>query len=206
MKKKYLASLFIGSGALLAVAAIAGPPILQNLNPPPADYYTCKATGSGAICRGQVVETVNQEPSGIICGTAQNPVELLQSFTNTLALTRYYDTAGDLTRRFRKERSEGVMINPVTGLSANYTWVLEYIDTLAVPGNFETVTTQQGGQVKIALPGSGVLTMDAGRVIYDAEGDILSSVGRHDLDDYFLNGNHEAMAQLCAALGSPGTP
>jgi hypothetical protein len=205
MKRKSFAFLFVLTGALLAVAAIAGPPVLPSLNPPAPSYYTCKATGSGAICRAEVVEMPNQEPTGIICGDAQNSVELLLSGTDAFGLTRYYDAAGNLTRRVHFERLEGTLINPLTGLTAIATTSSTIIDTLAIPGNLDTMTTQQTGPFKITLPGNGVLLIDTGRVIFDAEGDVVSHNGHLALFDYF-NGNPEAAAKLCAALGSPGTP
>ena len=206
MKRKLIAFTFVGVGALLAVAAIAGPPVLPNLNPPPPDYYTCNATGSGAICRAKLAETFNQEPTGIICGTAQNPVELLLNLTAVARLTRYYDAAGNLTRRFISERDEGTIINPATNLAATLTESTTTIDTLAVPGNFDTLTTQVTGRLfKITLPGSGVLLLDSGRAVFDSEGNFIGRSGHLGIDDYFA-GNHEAAAKLCAALGSPGTP
>jgi hypothetical protein len=206
MKRKLLTSMFIGSGVLLAIAAIAGPPVLPTLNPPAPSYYTCKATGSGALCRAQTVETLNQEPFGVVCGTAQNPVELLISGTDAFRLTRYYDTGGNLARRFRHEHFEGTLLNPVTGLTARLTAAANFTDTLAVPGNFDTVTTQLTGVItKIALPGSGVLLMDAGRIILDAQENVVKATGNLALEDYF-SGNPEEAAKLCVALGSPGTP
>ena len=42
--------------AALAVATPAqGAVDLDNFNPPPPDWYTCKATGSGAVCHGSHV-------------------------------------------------------------------------------------------------------------------------------------------------------
>lgn len=204
-KRKSIASLLAVFGALLAVAAIAGPPVLPILNPPAPSYYTCKPTGSGAICTAQVAETPDQEPTGIICGTSQNPVELLLTGTDTFSLTRYYNQAANLTRRVHIERLDGTILNPATGLTATATTSATIIDTLAVPGNLDTVTTQQTGPFKVILPGNGVLLLDTGRVIFDAEGNVLSHNGHLALFDYF-NGNPEAAAKLCAALGSPGTP
>jgi hypothetical protein len=206
MNRKNLAYLIFSIGAGLAAIAVAGPPVLPPLNPPTPSYYTCKATGSGAICRAQLEETLDQEPLGVVCGTSQNPVELLMSGTETARLTRYYDTAGNLTRRFTRDRFEGTIINPVTGLTAIATGLTNLIDTLVVPGNFDTVTRQQTGPFKITLPGSGVLIIDTGRVTFDAEGNVVRHNGHLALLDYFENGNHEEAAKLCAALGSPGTP
>ena len=204
-KRKSLALILTGCGALIAVAAIAGPPVLPPLNPPAPSYYACAATGSGAICRGQQVTPFDQEPTGIICGTAQNPVELLVSGINTLRATRYYDTAGNLARRFRYETFEGIIINPVTGLTAKATTITDLIDTFAVPGNFDTMTTQQTGPAKFMLSANGVLLLDTGRVLFDSQENVISQSGHLAVLDYF-SGNPEAAAKLCAALGSPGTP
>lgn len=206
MKTKPVPYLLLSIGTLLAVAALAGPPVLPTLNPPVPSYYTCDATGSGAICRGQLVETVNQEPSGIVCGTASNPVELLFSGADAFALTRYYDTNGNLTRRVRHEQFGGTLLNPVTGLSAKLTASDNLIDTLAVPGNFDTTTLQLTGALfQVVLPGGGMLILDAGRLRLDAQENLLSGSGNLALDAYF-SGNREAAAKLCSALGSPGTP
>ena len=206
MKTKPIASTLLALAALLAVAAVAGPPVLPTLNPQPPSYYSCEATGSGAICRGILTETPANLPFGIMCGTAQNPVELLVSGTDTFRLTRYYDSAGNLARRSRHEDFRGVIVNPVTGLSATTLQISNFSDVFAIPGDFGSVTTQLTGLTfTIRLPGSGVLTLDAGRIALDAEENLLGETGRHDLDEYF-SGNREVVAKLCAALGSPGTP
>jgi len=204
-KRKSFAAILVGFGALLAVAAIAGPPVLPILNPPAPSYYTCSATGSGAICRGQQVTPADQDPTGIICGTAQDPVELVLTGTYTLRATRYYDTAGNLARRFRYESFDGIIINPVTGLMAKATMITDLIDTFAVPGDFSTVTTQQTGPGKFSLSANGVLMIDTGRVIFDSQENVVSQSGHLAVLEYF-EGNPQEAAKLCAALGSPGTP
>lgn len=205
MKTKLFSYLLLGTGALLAVAAIAGPPVLPTLNPPAPSFYTCSATGSGAICRGQNVEMLDAEPTGIICGTPQNPIELLETSTSTLSATRYYDSAGNLTRRFRYTRMEGTITNPATGITAKLSGRTDLIDTLAVPGDLSTATTQQTGPAQISLPGHGVLLLDTGRIVFDPDGNAVSTSGHLALFNYF-NGNTAEAARLCSALGSPGTP
>ena len=205
MKTKPIAYVFLGLGALLAVAAVAGPPVLPNLNPPPAPDYTCKATGDGAICRVSRVSPAEGDPSGFVCGTAENPVELLLYGTDSFRITRYYNRAGNLTRRFQNEDFQAKIVNPITGISATITQNTTFMDTLATPGDFSSVTTQFTGVEKIVLPGSGVLLLDAGRFILDADDNIVSHNGRHDYETYF-GGDTSVAAQLCEALGTSGTP
>ena len=206
MKTKTIAYVIFSIGTLLAVAAIAGPPVLPPLNPPPPSFETCTATGSGAICRGSRVDTVADVPVGFVCGTADNPIELLLSGTDSFRFTRYYNTAGNFARRFTREDFQGIIFNPVTGLSATVTQNATFTDLFAVPGDLSTSSTQlTGAFLKISLPGSGVLFLDAGRTILDAEGNVISESGHHDFGAY-LNGDHSVAEQLCAALGTPGTP
>lgn len=206
MKRKSFAFLLLGFGVLLGGAAIAGRPTLPVLNPPPPPYETCKATGSGAICTGNRVDSISDAPLGIVCGTAENPVELVFSGTDSFRFTRYYDRAGNFTRRVTHEDFQGFVINPVTGLSANLTQVSNFIDTFAVPGDTTTSTEQMTGVIKFSLPGSGVLFLDAGRIVFDSQDNIVSASGRHDLFVTYFNGNTAVAAQLCDAVGSPGTP
>lgn len=201
--QRVLSILFLIVGGGLAVIAVAGPPVLPPLNPPPPSFEVCKPS-SGAICRGETGFTLDQEPTGIICGTAQNPVELLESGTDVTRATRYYDAAGNLTRRVEDFDFEGTIINPVTGLTAKLKSITDIVDTLSVPGDFSSATERQTGPFQITMPGHGVLLLDTGRIFFDVEGDLVLN-GHHALFDYF-NGDSEAVAELCSALGSPGTP
>src|SRR5690242_14039369 len=62
-----------------ASQAYADPPSLPPLNPPPPAFETCRATGNGAICEGTRQLTDDPAPTGILCGTANNPIELIAS-------------------------------------------------------------------------------------------------------------------------------
>jgi hypothetical protein len=200
----------ISTVAWLAVlgdaAALAAPPVLPPLTPPPPSFETCRATGNGAICEGSVVFGPDSGPSGMICGTAANPVELIISGQDSWRVTRYYDSAGNLTREVIHEHAVGILTNPVTGRTATATQIAAIINTLAVPGDFATVTFQQTGVVKFYLPGGGVLLRDVGRdVIVLASGNDIASSGQHQLGAYF-SGDHSVLEPLCAALGTPGAP
>jgi hypothetical protein len=197
---------FLAVSAVMPVSqALANPPNLPPLTPPPPPYYTCQPTGHGAICRADRVDQLEQIPSGLLCGTAANPVELLLSGTDNFALTRYYNTDGNQTRRTVHEHFDATILNPATGLTALTTQIAEFVDTFAVPGDPATVTFQQTGVVKFYLPGSGVLLRDVGRAVIGPDGNDVFDSGQHQLGAYF-GGDHSVLASLCATLGSPGTP
>jgi hypothetical protein len=142
----------------------------------------------------------------VFCGPAEHPVELLvEQGTDSVQLTRYYNTAGNLTRRFRHEEWQATVLNPATGLTAPTTQIAQFIATLAVPGDFSTATEQLTGAGRIYLPGGGVLMREMGREVVGPDGNDLFLSGQHQLNEYF-NGDHSVLAPLCAALGSPGTP
>jgi hypothetical protein len=202
-----LAIVFLAGIALLPpAAAFADPPSIPPLTPPAPSYYTCQATGAGPVCRGSVVDENVSYSTGAFCGTAEHPIELLiEQETDRLQLTRYYNTAGYLTRRFSHLESQNTILNPETGLTAPGTQIAEFIATLAVPRDFATASEQQTGAGKFYLPGAGVLLREMGREVIGPDGNDLALSGQHQIGEYF-SGNHAVLAPLCAALGSPGTP
>jgi hypothetical protein len=131
------------------------------------------------------------------------PVELLLlDGTDHLAFTRYYDVAGNLTKRVTSEHVEGRVNNPVTGLSAINTQVAQFTEVFATPGDLSTATLTQRGVVKYFLPGAGVLFIDVGRAVVAPDGTALAESGKHPFDQFF-SGDKTVFGQLCAALGSP---
>jgi len=66
--------------AALAIApgAFAAPPTVEELNPPPPDFLTCKPTGAGTICSGSFQEVKVSEPQpDLVCGSGA------EAFVNT---------------------------------------------------------------------------------------------------------------------------
>src|SRR5690348_11909908 len=114
-----LAIVFLaGLALLLPAAAFADPPTIPPLTPPAPPWLTCRATGGGPICRGEQHFVYPPAPSGLVCGTAAHPVELLIDGADNFRITRYYDTAGSVTGRFVHEDFAGTVYNPETGLTA----------------------------------------------------------------------------------------
>jgi hypothetical protein len=201
--------LAVSMSALLAVvtaaSALAAPPTSPTLNPPPPAFLTCMATGGGAICSGmQVVAT--DGPSGLFCGTTANPIELLfVDASSTAKVIRFYDVAGDLTGRLRREQNVATVLNPETGLTASTTQIAVFSSSFGAPGDFDTETVTQRGVVKFYLPGAGVLLIDVGRAVIPQDPSLFSETGQHQLDQYF-GGDTSVLERVCEALGSPGTP
>jgi len=66
-------------------------------------------------------------PLGLLCGTSENPVELLiEQGTDNFLFTRYYDADGNLTRRTVHEHFDAMVVNPATGLSVLTTQIAEF--------------------------------------------------------------------------------
>jgi hypothetical protein len=204
---RLLFSVTISVGLVLSTAATASAaaPQLPPLNPPAPDFLRCAATGSGAICTGKTIETSDVSPSGLLCGTTTDHIELLFENSETdIGVIRFYNQAGDLTSRLRREMGTGTVLNPVTGLTAVSTQVGEFTSILATPGDFDTATETQRGVVKFYLPGAGVLFIDVGRAVIPPDGN-GTDTRQHPFDQYF-NGGTSVLEALCEALGSPGTP
>jgi hypothetical protein len=195
------------SGILLpSSAAFADPPSIPPLTPPAPSFLTCQATGAGPICRGQQQFVYSPPtPSGLVCGTTAQPIELLLDGTDNFQITRYYNTTGYITGRFVHEDFAGTIYNPATGRAARTTQIANFNDTFAVPGIWSSLIEQMTGVVKFYLPGSGVLLREVGRSVVWPDGSFVES-GPHQLDLYFDHGDHSVLEPLCDALGSPGTP
>jgi len=188
-----------------AASTLAAPPTLPTLNPPPPDFLTCMATGGGAICSGTTVAATDG-PSGLFCGTTANPIELLfVHASSTAKVIRFYDAAGNFTRRLRREQNVATVLNPVTGLTVLTTQIGEFTGVLATPGDLDTETVTQRGVVKFYLPGAGVLFVDVGRAGISPDESLVSETGQHPFDQYF-GGDTSVFERVCEALGSPGTP
>jgi hypothetical protein len=184
---------------VLAIVAFAAAPVSLaagidpgTLNPVPPDFYSCSATGSGAICRAHTVEPYENEPTGIFCGD----VEILDSGVRDVRATRWYDGDGNLTRRFRTfQFRDAHLSNPATGRTLPYSQHNADDEDLGIPGDLASATLSSSGHLSINAPGFGPVLVDTGHIVVSPEGDVLaaSGVSRLDVDD------------LCSALGSPNS-
>lgn len=188
---------------VIAIVALAAAPATLaagidpgTLNPAPPDFYSCSATGSGAICRAHTVDPYSGEATGIVCGSGAAAVEIVDNGIRDVRATRWYDGDGNLTRRLRTFLFRNAYLsNPVTGRTLAYSQHNADDEDLGVPGDLASATLSSSGHLSITASGFGPVLIDTGHIVVSPEGDVLarSGVSRLDAD------------ALCAALGTPNS-
>jgi hypothetical protein len=184
--------------------AAGGPVDPSTLSPVPPSFYACSPDGAQTICRGTTVGT-DSGPWGVYCGSDDTPVQLFSTATETNHQTRYYDADGRLTREVERYVVEQTILDPATGLTAQGSQVASVTAHLDTPGDLSTGIRSIRGVARFSMPGSGTLFIDVGRQLFTADGTTTWEAGKHPIEQ-FLGGDPAVMAELCAALGSPGTP
>ena len=184
-----------------AAPAAAGQPVTQPLTPPPPSFETCKTVGNGFICEGARTLTYGPDDTGIACGSGAGAFDILDQGTHNQHAIRYYNTAGDLTKRVIYDQYFSQFSNPLTGAAVPYTQHNTITDVLAVPGDFTSATETFTGQNNFTVPHMGAVFLNAGRVVFGADGTLEFRAGPQEGLDY-ANGNTAAVAELCTALGA----
>jgi hypothetical protein len=195
---------------ILAIVALGSAPLTlakgidpSTLNPVPASFYTCRATGSGAICNGHTVTPYEFEATGIFCGSGAGTVELLDSGIRDIQATRWYDTSLNLVRRQRMFLfRDAHLTNPATGQTLYYSQHNADNELLGVPGDLATATLHSSGHLTMTTPRFGTVILSAGHVVIGPDGDLEFQAGPSEFDDY-LGGQADLADDLCAALGTP---
>ena len=132
------------------------------------------------------VETFHNEGSFIAadCGSFL----AVEDFVEDVRVTTFFDNAGNPIEVQVHSNFDGIITNSVTGR------------TVRDPGHFtitidlqEGTTTYAGLVFAITVPGEGIAVLDAGKVVFDAEGNVVFVGGPHQ----FLE---EGPALICAAL------
>ena len=182
--------------------AAAGQPVTQTLTPPPPSFETCKTVGTGFICEGARTLTYGPDDAGITCGTGAGAVDILDQGTHNQHAIRFYNTDGNLTKRVIYDQYFSQFSNPLTGAAIPYTQHNTTTDILAVPGDFTSATETTTGQTNFTVPHQGAVLLNAGRVVFGADGTLEFSAGPQGFLDYFYNGNTAALDELCTALGA----
>jgi hypothetical protein len=190
-------SLIAAAVAALAFAAPAQAAVdLDNLNPPPPDFYTCKAVGDGAVCHG----SHTGGHTGGFDGSCPQGFDILEDGFLIEKAKRVYDRNGDLVERVLHDEWPhdplNILYNSVTGKSVEF-WTsgTEY-DTFTVPGDFDSMTVRTSGNgYTVTVAGEGLLIKDAGRLDFAPDGSVTEMTGPKML----FNGQTE---KLCAVLAS----
>lgn len=184
-------------------AAFAAGQVTQALNPPPPSFETCQATGSGTICQGARTQSYGPVDTGIACGSGATAFDILDQATFNQRAIRYYDRTGNLTRRvIYQDYTAGQFSNPLTGAAVPYTQHNTTTDVLAVPGDLASATETTTGENNYTAPHLGAVFMNAGKVVFGADGSLEYRAGPQNFLDYFINGDASVINGLCAALGA----
>ena len=138
-------------------------------------------------------ETFTSEGSFSFAGPCPTGVTLVETFTEEVRVTTFFDNEGNPVRAQTTINFVGVITNPETGESvedASHHTVIEDLE--------EGTVTQVGLVFSATVPGVGVVFHDVGRVVFDAEGNVDFEAGPHDV----LNtaGAHPVRANFCKAL------
>ena len=184
-----------------AAPAAAGQPVTQPLTPPQPSFETCKTVGTGFICEGARTLTYGPDDTGIACGSGAGAFDILDQGTHNQHAIRFYNAAGDLTKRVIYDQYFSQFSNPLTGAAVPYAEHNTITDVLAVPGDFTSATETFTGQNNFTVPHMGAVFLNAGRVVFGADGTLEFRAGPQEGLDY-ANGNIAAVAELCTALGA----
>lgn len=193
--------------AIVTVAVAAAPVLARQvvdpmtLNPAPPDFFnaTCYEQGTQIVCDLAFADPdYAGEPSGIMC----DGTELLASGSRSVVGKRFYDGDGNLLRRHFREDLGGTLTNPDSGVVLLWTGHNTIFHELATPGDLDS------GTIKITGLANRILT-EAGRTVLTDTGTILLQAGTDEtlrsshhrpFDDYFVNGNADALQAICDAI------
>ncbi len=191
---------FAATLMLVAPVAAREPVDPNTLNPPPPDFFnaSCERLGGGIVCNLAFSdEPVVDVPVTDFCG-----IEILISEARSVVGKRFYDADGNLLVRHFRESWVRTLVNPANGKSLDWLGHDTIIHRLAVPGDDSTgITSVSGTPNRLSIPGGGTVLVDAGHLTVDVATDtVIRSGGPHHFDDYFVNGNLEALQPICDAL------
>ena len=141
-----------------------------------------------------VVETFHNEGSFTFAAPCPNGVTLVGTFTEDVRVTTFFDRAGNPVRS--SDQGQPKTARSPTRRPAR-AWRIPSHQTIT-EDLVEGTVTQVGLVFKATVPGVGVVFHDVGRVVVDAEDNVIFEAGPHDV----LNtaGDHVVRANFCAAL------
>lgn len=190
--------------SLVAFAFVAVHPAAaqQALNPPPPSFETCKTVGNGTICQGARTVTDPLADAGFACTTGRSTFEVFSADQFDQHAMRFYDQNGNLTRRTIYENYDfGQFSNPQAGTVVPFTQVTNEKDSLAVPGDLSSSTSQFTGEIIFKPAHAAPVALQVGIIISNIDQSIIYfEKGPDAFTDYFVEGNTSALAALCAAL------
>jgi hypothetical protein len=111
-------------------------------------------------------------------------------FDGRVTITTFFDEQGNPTRVTFHLPFHGTLTNEATGESVSADQVLVETDDLE-----EGTISWLGLRFRVTFPGLGVVLLDAGKIVFDADGNVVFEAGPHQVVN-------EDFAEFCAALES----
>jgi hypothetical protein len=192
------------AAALFAGGAAAGHPTSQALNPAPPPDYTCSSNGSGTICRAANLDVpYGPSDNDIWCGSGANAFDTFDQGFVSERKTRWYDAAGNMTKREIRQGWDSYWSNPLSGKIVPYTQHNIETDVLAVPGDITSSTETTTGE-NIYRDGSGTgkpILFSTGRTVWNFDqSELISTTPHNPFVDAFVYGDFSVFDGICAAL------
>jgi len=114
----------------------------------------------------------------------------LEEFDGRVTITTFFDDEGNPTRVAFHLPFHGTLTNEATGESVSADQVLNETDDLE-----KGTQSFTGLRFRVAFPGLGVVLLDAGKIVFDRDGNVVFEAGRHQVFN-------EDFAEFCAAFAS----
>jgi hypothetical protein len=112
----------------------------------------------------------------------------LEVFDGRVTITTFFDDEGNPIRIQFYLPFHGTLTNEATGESVSADQVLQLTLDLE-----EGTESDVGLRFRVVFPGLGVVLLDAGRVVFDADGNVAFEAGPHQIVN-------EDFAEFCAAF------
>ena len=114
----------------------------------------------------------------------------LEVFEGRVTITTFFDGEGNPSRVTFDLPFHGTLTNEATGESVSADQVLRKTDDLQ-----EGTVSFVGLRFRVTFPGLGVVLLDAGKIVFDADGNVIFEAGPHQVFN-------EDFAEFCAAFAS----
>jgi hypothetical protein len=114
----------------------------------------------------------------------------LEEFEGRISITTFFDSEGNPIRVHLHLPFDGTLTNPATGTSVSATQDLIVVEDLEVG-----TTTFVGVRFRVNFPGLGHVLLDVGKVVFDADGNVIFEAGPHQV----INEDFEAFCEALSA-------
>jgi hypothetical protein len=114
----------------------------------------------------------------------------LEVFDGRVTITTFFDDEGNPIRDQVYLPFHGTLTNEATGESVSADQVLQLTVDLE-----DGTESDVGLRFRVVFPGLGVVLLDAGKIVFDADGNVVFEAGPHQIVN-------EDFAEFCAAFAS----